>query len=72
VLLVSFFAARDSGNSFQHPEMLRTPELLSLLATVIAEQAIERIERPHAGLIENSQEWSLSHVCFRLFAQVAS
>ena len=52
--------------------MLRTPELLSLLNTVIAEHAIERIERPHARLIEHSQEWSFSHIRFKLFAQITS
>jgi hypothetical protein len=43
-----------------------------LLMAVVAEQAVERINRAFSAFIHDSQERPSSHVRFWLFAQIAS
>jgi hypothetical protein len=44
--------------------MFGASEFLRLLMTVVAEQAIERINRSFSAFIHHSQEWPSSHVRF--------
>jgi hypothetical protein len=47
--------------------MLTSSEFLRLLMAVVAEKAIEWINRSFSPFIHHSQEWPISHARFCLF-----